>query len=138
MGPEFSAPVSGYRPDRARFHPYGSAGPEGPARGPARPAILLNFIYTNYTDVRPITTAMLTRVQRGLISRGWWARDVVFLTVTTDPARDTVAVLATYARRYMADFHELPVQMGRRGRRARMCCVIPSTCGERERYRCAG
>lgn len=65
--------------------------------------ILLNFIYTNCTDVCPITTAMLTRVQRGLISRGWWARDVVFLTVTTDPARDTVPVLATYAHRYKAD-----------------------------------
>jgi protein SCO1/2 len=65
--------------------------------------VLLNFIYTNCTDVCPITTAMLTRVQRGLISRGWWARDVVFLTVTTDPARDTVAVLAAYAKRYKAD-----------------------------------
>ncbi len=65
--------------------------------------ILLNFIYTNCTDVCPVTTAMLTRVQRGLIARGWWARDVVFLTVTTDPLRDTVAALATYARRYHAD-----------------------------------
>jgi protein SCO1/2 len=65
--------------------------------------VLLNFIYTSCTDVCPITTAMLTRVQRGLISRGWWARDVVFLTITTDPARDTTAVLATYARRYQAD-----------------------------------
>lgn len=65
--------------------------------------ILLNFIYTNCADVCPITTATLTRVQRGLISRGWWARDVVFLTVTTDPARDTTAALATYARRYQAD-----------------------------------
>ena len=65
--------------------------------------ILLNFIYTNCADVCPVTTAMLTRVQRELIARGWWARDVVFLTVTTDPARDTVSVLATYAKRYRAD-----------------------------------
>jgi len=65
--------------------------------------ILLNFIYTNCRDVCPLTTAMLTRVQRGLISRGWWVRDVVFLTVTTDPARDTSAVLAAYAQRYRAD-----------------------------------
>jgi protein SCO1/2 len=65
--------------------------------------ILLNFIYTNCRDVCPLTTAMLTRVQRGLISRGWWVRDVVFLTVTTDPARDTSAVLAAYAKRYRAD-----------------------------------
>jgi protein SCO1/2 len=65
--------------------------------------ILLNFIYTNCADVCPITTAMLTRVQRGLMTRGWWTRDVVFLTITTDPARDTTAVLATYAKRYQAD-----------------------------------
>lgn len=65
--------------------------------------ILLNFIYTNCRDVCPLTTAMLTRVQRGLISRGWWVRDVAFLTVTTDPARDTSAVLAEYAKRYRAD-----------------------------------
>ena len=38
-----------------------------------------------------------------MIARGWWAQDVVFLTVTTDPARDTVAALATYAKRYRAD-----------------------------------
>jgi len=65
--------------------------------------VLLNFIYTNCRDVCPLTTAVLTRVQRSLIARGWWARDVVFLTVTTDPARDSVPVLATYARRYRAD-----------------------------------
>lgn len=65
--------------------------------------VLLNFIYTNCTDVCPVTTAMLTRVQNTLIDRGWWARDVVFLTITTDPARDSTAVLGTYARRYRAD-----------------------------------
>lgn len=65
--------------------------------------ILLNFIYTNCADVCPVTTAMLTRVQRGLIARGWWARDVVFLTVTTDPKRDTISALAVYAKRYRAD-----------------------------------
>jgi protein SCO1/2 len=37
------------------------------------------------------------------MSRGWWTRDVIFLTITTDPARDTTAVLATYAKRYQAD-----------------------------------
>jgi protein SCO1/2 len=65
--------------------------------------ILLNFIYTNCADVCPVTTATLTRVQRGLIARGWWAHDVVFLTVTTDPKRDTISALAVYAKRYRAD-----------------------------------
>lgn len=65
--------------------------------------VLLNFIYTHCTDVCPLTTAALLRVQKDLIQRGWWAKDVVFLSVTTDPERDTPAVLHTYAKRYQAD-----------------------------------
>ncbi len=65
--------------------------------------ILLNFIYTHCTDVCPLTTAALARVQRELIRRGWWATDVVFLSITTDPVQDTPAVFREYARRYQAD-----------------------------------
>ena len=65
--------------------------------------VLLNFIYTHCTDVCPLTTAALARVQRELVHRGWWATDVVFLTITTDPLRDTPGVLRAYATRYKAD-----------------------------------
>ena len=65
--------------------------------------VLLNFIYTHCTDVCPLTTAALARVQRELVHRGWWATDVMFLTITTDPLRDTPAVLRAYATRYKAD-----------------------------------
>lgn len=65
--------------------------------------VLLNFIYTHCIDVCPITTASLQRVQQELIKRGWWAADVVFVSVTTDPERDTPAVLQVYARRYRTD-----------------------------------
>jgi len=65
--------------------------------------VVLDFIYTHCTDVCPLVTANLARVQRDLIARGWWVRDVVFVSVTTDPVRDTPAVLRTYARRYQAD-----------------------------------
>ncbi|MGH2426851.1 MAG: SCO family protein [bacterium] len=65
--------------------------------------VLLNFIYTRCIDVCPITTAALVRAQNGLIQRGWWATDVVFLSVTTDPERDTPAAFKTYAKRYQAD-----------------------------------
>lgn len=65
--------------------------------------VLLNFIYAHCTDICPITTANLLQVQRGLKQRGWWAKDVVFISVTTDPARDTPAALMGYARRYGAD-----------------------------------
>lgn len=60
--------------------------------------MLLNFIYTHCVDVCPIVTASLVKVQRTLIARQWWGADVVFISVTTDPARDTPAVLGTYAR----------------------------------------
>jgi len=65
--------------------------------------VLLNFIYTNCDDVCPIVTAALARVQRELVQRRWWATDVVFVSVTTDPARDSPAVLAKFATRYRAD-----------------------------------
>ncbi|HEV8354699.1 MAG TPA: SCO family protein [bacterium] len=65
--------------------------------------VVLDFIYTHCTDVCPLVTANLARVQRDLTARGWWVRDVVFVSVTTDPAHDTPGVLRTYARRYQAD-----------------------------------
>ncbi|MGH2349808.1 MAG: SCO family protein [bacterium] len=65
--------------------------------------VVLDFIYTHCTDVCPLVTANLARVQRDLTARGWWVNDVVFVSVTTDPARDTPAVLRTYAQRYKAD-----------------------------------
>lgn len=65
--------------------------------------VLLNFIYTRCPDVCPLTTAALSQVQRRLMARGWWTKDIVFVSVTTDPARDTPAVLSQYARRYRAD-----------------------------------
>src|SRR5207247_9439122 len=65
--------------------------------------VLLTFFYTNCTDVCPLTTAALARVQRELIRRHWWGTDIVFASVTTDPLRDTPAVLRAYAARYQAD-----------------------------------
>lgn len=65
--------------------------------------LLMAFIYTNCPDVCPLTTASMARVQEGLRQRGWWVRDVMFLSITTDPVRDTPPVLAAYAKKYKAD-----------------------------------
>lgn len=65
--------------------------------------VLLSFVYTRCVDVCPLITANLARVQRDLMARGWWGTDVVFVSVTTDPAHDTPAALRSYARRYQAD-----------------------------------
>lgn len=65
--------------------------------------VLLTFFYASCTDVCPLTMAALARVQRELIRRHWWGTDVVFASVTTDPLRDTPAMLRAYAARYQAD-----------------------------------
>jgi len=65
--------------------------------------ILLNFIYTHCVDVCPIVTAKLVKAQNELIKRGWWAKDVVFLSITTDPARDIPSTLGRYAKANGAD-----------------------------------
>lgn len=65
--------------------------------------VLLNFIYTRCTDVCPVTTAALVRVQTELIRRGWWASEIVFVSVSTDPAYDTPKVFSAYAKRYRID-----------------------------------
>lgn len=65
--------------------------------------ILLNFIYTHCVDVCPLVTTNLVNVQRALLARGWWGTDVIFLSVTTDPARDLPAVLRKYAQARGAD-----------------------------------
>ncbi len=65
--------------------------------------ILLNFIYTHCVDVCPIVTSKLVKVQKELIKRGWWATDVVFLSITTDPARDLPSILRKYAKARGAD-----------------------------------
>ncbi len=65
--------------------------------------VLLNFIYTHCVDVCPIVTSKLVKVQRELIRRGWWVKVVVFLSVTTDPARDLPPTLRKYAKVRGAD-----------------------------------
>ncbi len=94
-------PVIGKRaPDFVLTDQHGQPVQVGRFRGKL---ILLNFIYTHCTDVCPLTTAALVRVQDELIHRGWWATDVVFLTATTDPVRDTPAILRAYATRFKVD-----------------------------------
>lgn len=65
--------------------------------------ILVNFIYTSCPDVCPLATAKFRRVQQLLQARGLQER-VYLLSISTDPAIDTPAVLRRYGRAYGADF----------------------------------
>jgi protein SCO1/2 len=63
--------------------------------------LALSFIYTHCPDVCPLLTLKLAEVRDMLA--GAFDRDVVFLSVTVDPARDTPGVLKDYAEAFDAD-----------------------------------
>ena len=58
--------------------------------------VALNFIFARCTDVCPLATAKMVRIQNALGDQ--FGRDVFFLSVTVDPEHDTPEVLAKYAR----------------------------------------
>jgi protein SCO1/2 len=60
-------------------------------------AVVLTFLYTSCTDVCPLVTQKIHDVTELLGAR---RREVAFLAVTVDPARDTVAQGAAYSRRW--------------------------------------
>lgn len=65
--------------------------------------VLMNFIYTHCTDVCPLTELKLAKVQEDLKARRWFGSQVVFMSMTFDPKRDTASVLKTYSKRFRAD-----------------------------------
>jgi len=59
---------------------------------------VVNFVYTTCTTVCPITSAIFAEMQRKLGKAP--GRDVVLVTITVDPVRDTPERLREYAARY--------------------------------------
>jgi protein SCO1 len=74
--------------------------------------VLVTFVYTTCPDVCPLFTAKLASMQRLLEqeNRG----DYLFLTITTDPARDTPAKMRAYAQAFHADFQRWHFLSGNR------------------------
>ena len=66
-------------------------------------AVVVSFIYTTCSGTCPATTLQLSRVQDRLKAAGLWGERVEFVSVTLDPARDSPAVLAEYARVHDTD-----------------------------------
>jgi protein SCO1 len=66
-------------------------------------AALLSFVYTNCPDTCPLLTANMAQVQNRLRAEGLLGSKVQLVSITVDPRRDTPAVLAEYAGRYLAD-----------------------------------
>jgi protein SCO1 len=64
--------------------------------------VLVTFVFTACPDLCPLLTAKFAAIQRALEEAQ--RSDYLFLSITTDPQRDTPAVLKSYAERYRADF----------------------------------
>jgi protein SCO1/2 len=64
--------------------------------------VVLNFIYTHCPDVCPLHAEKIAAVQ-GLVNRTAMRDHVRFVTITTDPARDTSDVLRAYGSQHALD-----------------------------------
>jgi len=65
--------------------------------------VLATFIFTTCPDVCPLLTAKFAGIQRALRAKNM--DDYLLLSITTDPARDTPAVLKSYGEQFKADFN---------------------------------
>ena len=63
--------------------------------------VLINFIYTNCKDACPLMTQMLNKVRDSLGER--FDNPVRFVSISTDPARDTPQALKKFATQQKAD-----------------------------------
>lgn len=59
-----------------------------------------SFIFTNCASVCPLITARMAEVRDRLAADGVLGTEVRLISITVDPARDTVAALARYAKRF--------------------------------------
>jgi protein SCO1 len=64
--------------------------------------VVLNFIYTNCPDVCPLHTERIAQLQ-GIINQTPMKAMVEFVTITTDPKRDTGQVLRDYGHAHGLD-----------------------------------
>lgn len=62
--------------------------------------VVVNFMFTSCVDACPLINATLQRVQERL--KGRVGKDIYIVSVTVDPATDTVKVLADYRKKYKA------------------------------------
>jgi protein SCO1/2 len=60
---------------------------------------IVNFIYTNCPDTCPIQSAQLRQIQEDFKNE----KDLLLVSITVDPKRDTPKVLSEYADRFGAD-----------------------------------
>jgi protein SCO1/2 len=65
--------------------------------------VLLDFFYASCPDICPVVTAKMGTLQRRLKQQGVLGRDVVLLSASFDPERDTPEALRRYAKMVRAE-----------------------------------
>jgi protein SCO1/2 len=65
--------------------------------------VVADFIYTSCTDICPLLSTQMQALQERLRQESLLGSHVQLLSFSVDPARDTPAVLRTYAERHKAD-----------------------------------
>jgi protein SCO1/2 len=65
--------------------------------------VLATFIFTTCPDVCPLLTAKFAGIEHNLREKN--IDDYLLLSITTDPARDTPAILKSYGEQFKADFN---------------------------------
>jgi len=80
--------------------------------------MLVTFVFTTCPDVCPLFTASFASIQRTLEEKR--LKDYLLLTITTDPERDTAAVMKEYAGRFKADFKTWSLLTGTRAELSRV------------------
>ena len=65
--------------------------------------VLATFVFTTCPDVCPLLTAKFAGIERSLREKN--IDDYLLLSITTDPARDTPAILKSYGEQFKADFN---------------------------------
>ena len=65
--------------------------------------VVVDFIYTTCTDVCPALTAQMASLRTRLAEEGLLGDNVVLLSISVDPARDTPEVMRSYSEHFAAD-----------------------------------
>ena len=65
--------------------------------------VVADFIYTACTDICPALTAQMATLRTRLADEGLLGEDVVLLSISVDPARDTPDVMRAYSAPFDAD-----------------------------------
>lgn len=65
--------------------------------------VVADFIYTTCTDICPALTAQMASLRTRLADAGLLGDDVVLLSISVDPIRDTSEVLRAYSEPFAAD-----------------------------------